>query len=51
MNKPYNHIEYDCECGEFAQIIIPKKATKDDIEAVRELLEVLIKAKYERREG
>jgi hypothetical protein len=37
MNKSYNHIEYDCECGELAQIIIPKKATEDDIEAVREL--------------
>lgn len=43
---PRNHIEYDCERGGMAQIIIPKEATQDDIQAVRELLEVLIRAKY-----
>ena len=47
--KPYVRQDYTCENGELAQIIIPRKATKDDLCALREMLEVLIERKFKRR--
>lgn len=44
--KPYVQQDYTCENGELAQIIIPRKATKDDLCALRELLEILIERKF-----
>lgn len=44
--KPYVQLDYYCENGELAQIIIPRKATKDDLCALREMLDVLIKRKF-----
>lgn len=44
--KPYVRQDYTCENGELAQIIIPRKATKDDLCALMEMLEILIKRKF-----
>lgn len=44
--KPYVQFDYYCENEELAQIIIPRKATKDDLCALMEMLEVLIKRKF-----
>ena len=46
--KRYVRQDYTCDNGELAQIIIPREATKDDLYALRELLEVLIKRKFRR---
>jgi hypothetical protein len=44
--KPYVRQDYTCENGELAQIIIPRKATKDDLCALKEMLEILIERKF-----
>ena len=44
--KPYICHDYTCEKGELAQIIIPRQATKDDLYALREMLEILIERKF-----
>lgn len=44
--KPYVRQDYTCENGELAQIIIPRNATKDDLCALREMLEILIERKF-----
>lgn len=44
--KPYVQFDYYCDNGELAQIIIPRKATKDDLCALREMLDVLIIRKF-----
>lgn len=44
--KPYVQIDYSCDNGQLAQIIIPRDASKDDLEAVRELLDVIIIRKF-----
>lgn len=44
--KPYVRQDYTCDNGELAQIIIPRGATKDDLYALREMLEVLIERKF-----
>jgi len=46
--KPYVRHDYTCDNGELAQIIIPRGATKDDLCALREMLEVLIERKFRR---
>ena len=46
--KPYVRQDYTCDNGELAQIIIPRGATKDDLCALREMLEVLIERKFRR---
>lgn len=48
--KRYIRQDYTCDNGELAQIIIPREATKDDLYALKELLEVLIKRKFRRTE-
>ena len=48
--KPYIRIDYHCDKGMLAQIIIPKNATPDDLSALRELLEVIIKRRYKESE-
>lgn len=48
--KPYIRIDYHCDKGMLAQIIIPKNATPDDLSALRELLEVIIKRRYKENE-
>ena len=47
--KPYVRQDYTCDNGKLAQIIIPRNATKDDLLALREMLEVLIERKFKRR--
>lgn len=49
--KPYVRQDYTCENGELAQIIIPRKATKDDLCALREIFEVLIERKFKMKGG
>lgn len=44
--KRYVRQDYTCDNGELAQIIIPREATKDDLCALREMLEVLIERKF-----
>lgn len=44
--KPYVRQDYICDNGKLAQIIIPIDATKDDLCALREMLEVLIKRRF-----
>ena len=46
--KPYVSLDYTCDKGELAQIIIPRNATKDDLCALREMFEVLIERKFRR---
>ena len=46
----YVRHDYTCDNGELAQIIIPREATKDDLCALREMLEVLIKRKFKESE-
>lgn len=46
IEKPYVRHDYTCDNGELAQIIIPRGATKDDLCALREMLEILIKRKF-----
>lgn len=48
--KPYVNFDYNCDNGQLAQIIIPRDATKDDLCALREILEVLIKRKFKESE-
>jgi hypothetical protein len=50
QQKPYIQIDYSCDKGMLAQIIIPKNATPDDLSALRELLEVIIKRRYKESE-
>lgn len=47
--KPYVQLDYNCDNGQLAQIIIPRKATKDDLCALREMLEVLIERKFKEK--
>lgn len=49
--KPYILQDYTCENGELAQIIIPRSATNDDLLALREIFEVLIKRKFKMKGG
>lgn len=49
--KPYVRQDYTCENGELAQIIIPRNATKDDLLALREILEVLIERSFKMKGG
>lgn len=49
--KSYVRHDYTCDNGQLAQIIIPREATKDDLCALREMLEVLIKRKFKESEG
>ena len=44
--KPYVRHDYTCDNGMLAQIIIPRGATKDDLCALREMLEILIERKF-----
>lgn len=46
----YVRHDYTCDNGDLAQIIIPRNATKDDLCALREMLEVLIKRKFKESE-
>ena len=48
--KSYISHNYTCDNGELAQIIIPKKATKDDLHALREMLDVLIRRRFKESE-
>ena len=48
--KPYMNFDYNCDNGQLAQIIIPRNASKDDLCALREMLEVLIKRKFKESE-
>jgi hypothetical protein len=49
--KPYVCHDYTCDNGELAQIIIPRGASKDDLCALREMLEVLIDRKFKKKGG
>lgn len=49
--KNYIHLDYICENEQLAQIIIPKDATSDDICALREMFDVLIKRRFKESEG
>jgi hypothetical protein len=49
--KPYVQLDYNCDNGQLAQIIIPRKATKDDLCALREMLEVLIARKFKENDN
>ena len=42
----YVRHDYTCDNGKLAQIIIPREATKDDLCALREILEVLIERRF-----
>ena len=45
-NKPYVRLDCICENGELAQIIIPRKATKDDLCVLKEMFEVIIARRF-----
>ena len=45
----YVRHDYTCDNGQLAQIIIPREATKDDLCALREMLEVLIERKFKEK--
>ena len=49
--KPYVQLDYNCDNGQLAQIIIPIKATKDDLCALREMLEVLIARRFKENDN
>ena len=49
--KPYVRLDYNCENGQLAQIIIPRDASKDDLCALREMFEVIIKRKFKENEN
>ena len=50
MNRTsYVRHDYICDNGELAQIIIPREATKDDLCALREMLDVLIERKFKKK--
>lgn len=44
--KPYVQLDYYCANDKLAQIIIPRDASKDDLCALREMLDVLIIRKF-----
>lgn len=46
----YVRHDYTCDNGQLAQIIIPREASKDDLCALREMLEVLIKRRFKESE-
>ena len=46
--KPCIWHDYTCDNGGLAQIIIPRDATKNDLFALREMLDILIKRKFTR---
>lgn len=49
--KPYVQLDYYCSNDKLAQIIIPRNASKDDLCALREMLEVLIARKFKEKEN
>lgn len=49
--KPYVQLDYNCDNGQLAQIIIPRNVTKDDLCALREMLEVLIARKFKENDN
>lgn len=49
--NPYVRQDYTCDNGELAQIIIPRSATKDDLCALMEMLEVLIERRFKKCES
>jgi hypothetical protein len=49
--KPYVQLDYYCANDKLAQIIIPRDASKDDLCALREMLEVLIARKFKEKEN
>ena len=49
--KPYVRLDYNCDNGQLAQIIIPRDASKDDLCALREMFEVIIKRKFKESEN
>ena len=44
--KPCIWHDYTCDNGKLAQIIIPRDATQNDLCALREMLDVLIKTRF-----
>lgn len=41
---------YTCENGKIAKIIIPEDATQDDLQGIREILDVVIKRHFKPEE-
>ena len=46
QEKEYIQQNYETESGKLAQIIIPKDATQDDLAAISDMLDILIKRRF-----
>ena len=46
QEKEYIQQNYETESGRLAQIIIPKDATQDDLAAIRDMLDILIRRRF-----
>lgn len=50
INDSFIEQKYETENGRFAKIIIPRDATKDDLIALKEMFEILLKRKFKLNE-
>ncbi|MBR4496080.1 MAG: hypothetical protein IKP12_02995 [Acholeplasmatales bacterium] len=50
INDSFIEQKYETESGRYAKIIIPRDATKDDLVALKEMFEILLKRKFKLNE-